>query len=99
MQPRADASSPPQRMSPPERLAMAVSRFTGKGAAFAIAFGLVLVWIVTGPAFVYADTWELVSNTSTTIWPFLMVFLIDRSQNKEAVAMQLNLNEIVAALE
>jgi len=86
-------------MSPPERLAMAVSRFTGKGAAFAIALGLVLVWIVTGPVFGYSDTWQLVINTSTTIVTFLMVFLIQRSQNKEALAMQLKLNEIVAALE
>jgi len=86
-------------MSPPERLAMAVSRFTGKGAAFAIALGLVVMWIVTGPVFGYSDTWQLVINTSTTIVTFLMVFLIQRSQNKEALAMQLKLNEIVAALE
>ena len=87
------------RLRAPERLAIAVTRFTGKGAAFMIALGVVVVWIVTGPAFGYSNTWQLVINTGTTVVTFLMVFLIQRSQNKDALAMQLKLNEIVAALD
>jgi low affinity Fe/Cu permease len=82
-----------------ERLAMVVSRFTGRGAAFTIAVGLVALWILTGPVFGYSNTWQLVINTGTTIVTFLMVFLIQRSQSKDALAMQLKLNEIVAALQ
>jgi low affinity Fe/Cu permease len=59
----------------------------------------ILVWIVTGPLFKFSDTWQLVINTGTTIITFLMVFLIQRSQNKESQAIQLKLNEIVAAIE
>jgi len=72
---------------------------TGGSAAFALAVGVVLVWIVTGPLFGFSDTWQLVINTGTTIVTFLMVFLIQRSQNKDAIAVQLKLNEIVAALD
>jgi len=82
-----------------ERLATAASRFTGSSAAFLLAMALVLTWVVTGPAFGYSNTWQLVINTGTTIATFLMVFLIQRSQNKESLALQLKLNEIVAALE
>jgi low affinity Fe/Cu permease len=64
-----------------------------------LALGVVLVWAVTGPIFGFSDTWQLVINTGTTIVTFLMVFLIQRSQNKESQAVQLKLNEIVAALE
>jgi len=87
------------RSSPAERLAMAVTRFTGRGAAFVIALAVVVLWIATGPLFRYSNTWQLVINTGTTVVTFLMVFLIQRTQNKEALAMQLKLNEIVAALE
>ena len=61
--------------------------------------GVVVVWLATGPLFGFSDTWQLVINTGTTIVTFLMVFLIQRTQNKEALAVQLKLNEIVAALE
>jgi low affinity Fe/Cu permease len=72
---------------------------TGSSWAFVLALLTILVWIVTGPLFAFSDTWQLVINTGTTIVTFLMVFLIQRSQNKEALAIQLKLNEIVAAVK
>lgn len=66
--------------------------------AFSLAVGSVLLWLASGPIFAYSDTWQLVINTSTTIVTFLMVFLIQRTQNKEALAMHLKLNEVVAAV-
>jgi len=66
---------------------------------FALALGTVVAWSLTGPLFHFSDTWQLVINTGTTIVTFLMVFLIQRSQNKDSLALQLKLNEIVAALE
>ena len=81
-----------------ERFAAAATRWTGGTSAFAIACGIILVWIVTGPVFGYSDTWQLVINTGTTVVTFLMVFLIQRSQNKESLALQLKLNELVAAV-
>jgi low affinity Fe/Cu permease len=76
-----------------------VTHWTGGTPAFAIAILVVVLWLATGPLFHYSDTWQLVINTGTTVVTFLMVFLIQRSQNKESRAMQLKLNEIVAALE
>jgi low affinity Fe/Cu permease len=76
-----------------------VSEKAGSSTAFALAVGVILIWILTGPIFHYSDTWQLVINTGTTIVTFLMVFLIQRSQNKSALAVQLKLNEIVAALD
>src|SRR2546423_665354 len=76
-----------------------VSEKAGSSTAFALAVGVIFVWILTGPIFHYSDTWQLVINTGTTIVTFLMVFLIQRSQNKSALAVQLKLNEIVAALD
>ncbi len=61
--------------------------------------GIVVVWLVTGPLFGFSDTWQLVINTGTTIVTFLMVFLIQRSQNKDSLAVQLKLNELVAAVQ
>jgi low affinity Fe/Cu permease len=84
---------------PAERAAVAITRFAGSGSAFVIAVGLVLAWIVSGPIFDYSSKWQLVINTGTTIVTFLMVFLIQRSQNKESLALQLKLNELVAALD
>jgi low affinity Fe/Cu permease len=72
---------------------------TGSSAAFVIAFGFVLAWAVTGPMFRFSQGWQMVINTGTTIATFLMVFLIQRAQNKESRAIQLKLNEIVAALQ
>ena len=82
-----------------ERLATTITRFTGGSAAFLIALAIVVAWLATGPLFRYSDTWQLVINTGTTIVTFLMVFLIQRSQNKDALALQLKLNELVAAVK
>src|SRR6266852_2214701 len=82
-----------------ERMAWTVTRFTGSTAAFVCAVGVILIWLATGPLFGFSDTWQLVINTGTTVVTFLMVFVIQRTQNKEALATQLKLNEIVAALE
>ncbi len=82
-----------------EKFARAATLWTGSSWAFALAVFVVLVWLVTGPIFGFSDTWQLVINTGTTIVTFLMVFLIQRAQNKDSLAIQLKLNEIVAALE
>ena len=66
--------------------------------AFALASLTIIVWAVTGPVFGYSNTWQLIINTGTTIVTFLMVFLIQRSQNKDSLAIQLKLDEIVAAM-
>ena len=82
-----------------ERFSRKVTEATGTSKAFILALLVIIVWIVTGPLFHFSDTWQLVINTGTTIVTFLMVFLIQRSQNKDALAIHLKLNEIVAALE
>lgn len=82
-----------------ERLSRKATEATGTSTAFIIALLVIVVWILTGPLFHFSDTWQLVINTGTTIVTFLMVFLIQRSQNKDALAIHLKLNEIVAALE
>jgi len=74
-----------------------VTRATGKPASFIIAILVIIVWAVTGPIFKYSDTWQLVINTGTTIITFLMVFVIQHSQNKDTTAVQLKLNELIAA--
>jgi low affinity Fe/Cu permease len=81
-----------------ERSSSLVTTWAGSSWAFALAFAIILVWGITGPIFHYSDTWQLVINTGTTIVTFLMVFLIQRSQNKESIAIQLKLNELVAAV-
>ena len=81
------------------RFATAVTRWTGSTWAFITALTVIVAWGVTGPLFHFSDTWQLVINTGTTIVTFLMVFLIQRAQNKESLAVQLKLNEIVAAME
>jgi low affinity Fe/Cu permease len=82
-----------------ERLALAVTRWTGSSWGFGVALGVIVAWAVTGPLFRFSDSWQLVINTGTTIVTFLMVFLIQRTQNKESQAIHLKLNEIVAALQ
>ena len=81
-----------------EEFSKVVCRWTGSNSAFGLACAAILVWLLTGPIFGFSDTWQLVINTGTTVVTFLMVFLIQRSQNKESLAVQLKLNEIVAAL-
>ena len=75
------------------------SGWTGTSQAFGCAVGVIVVWAVLGPVFGFSDTWQLVINTGTTVVTFLMVFLIQRSQNKDSQAIHLKLNEIVAALQ
>ena len=83
--------------SPFERLSSRVSKASGSTGAFLIAALVIVIWLVSGPIFNFSDTWQLVINTGTTIITFLMVFLIQRSQNKDFVAMHLKLNELITA--
>ncbi|WP_353191614.1 low affinity iron permease family protein [Pandoraea pnomenusa] len=76
-----------------------LSSVTGRPAAFVLAVALVLIWAVTGPLFHYSDTWQLVINTSTTIVTFLMVFLIQNTQNRDTAAMHIKLDELIRAME
>jgi low affinity Fe/Cu permease len=80
-----------------EKLSTAVTRKAGSTPAFILALSVILIWLALGPMFNYSDTWQLVINTGTTIITFLMVFLIQRSQNKESLAMQIKLNELIAS--
>ncbi len=73
--------------------------WTGSTGAFALSVIIVVIWLVSGPFFHYSDTWQLVINTGTTIVTFLMVFLIQRTQNKDSLAIHMKLNEMVAALQ
>jgi len=82
-----------------ERFANEATKFTGSSPAFIGAAAIVVLWAVTGPVFDYSETWQLVINTGTTIITFLMVFLIQKAQNKDGKAIQLKLNELIAAHE
>ncbi|RTY95259.1 low affinity iron permease family protein [Flavobacterium sp. GT3R68] len=82
-----------------DRFSSKVSKATGSTPAFLCALGVVLVWAATGPFFDYSETWQLVINTGTTIITFLMVFVIQKAQNKDSLAVQLKLNELVASHE
>ncbi len=90
---------PQSKVGLTERFACAATTWTGNNAAFLLAIAIIVIWGATGPLFHYSDTWQLVINTGTSVLTFLMVFLIQRTQNKEALAMQLKINEIVAALK
>jgi low affinity Fe/Cu permease len=81
------------------KFAQATALWTGHPFAFLLAMTIVLVWIVTGPIFHYSDTWQLVINTGTTIVTFLMVFLIQNTQNRDTLAIQLKLSELVLAMK
>jgi len=80
-----------------ERFARAAARAAGRPATFGAAMGLILVWALFGPVFHFSDTWQLVINTGTTIITFLMVFLIQNTQNRDSEAMQLKLDELIRA--
>lgn len=82
-----------------EAFAISVTKATGSTPAFIIALAMVLIWGGTGPMFHYSEDWQMVINTGTTIITFLMVFLIQKGQNKDSLAIQLKLNELVAAHE
>ena len=79
------------------RFAKAASHFCGRPRVFALAVAIILAWVATGPLFNYSDTWQLVINTSTTIITFLMVFLIQSTQNRDTAAIQLKLDELIRA--
>ena len=82
-----------------EQFSKRVTRWSGGSWAFGLALLVVAVWLVSGPIFHFSDTWQLVINTGTTIVTFLMVFLIQRTQNKDSLAVQIKLNELVAAVK
>jgi low affinity Fe/Cu permease len=80
-----------------EKFSAKVTKATGSSVAFLLAFLVIIVWGITGPVFNFSNTWQLVINTGTTIITFLMVFVIQQSQNKDTIAIQLKLNELIAA--
>jgi low affinity Fe/Cu permease len=81
------------------RFARFISFHTGRPSAFLLAFALIIAWAGTGPLFHYSDTWQLVINTTTTIVTFLMVFLIQATQNRDTQALQLKLDELIRAMK
>ena len=80
-----------------EKISNTITTYSGSTPVFLAAVGLILIWGLTGPVFHYSNTWLLIVNTGTSIITFLMVFLIQKSQNKESIAVQLKLNELIAA--
>ena len=80
-----------------EKFASSITHFSGSTTAFLSALTIVLIWALTGPLFNYSETWQLVINTGTTIITFLMVFLIQKAQNKDSIAFHIKLNELVAS--
>ena len=81
------------------RFAKAAARLSGRPAAFGLAAAIVFVWALTGPLFGFSDTWQLVINTGTTIVTFLMVFLIQHTQNRDTEALQIKLDELIRAID
>jgi Predicted small integral membrane protein len=81
------------------RFSKATATMTGKPATFMLAVAIIIVWAVTGPIFGFSDTWQLVINTGTTIITFLMVFLIQNTQNRDTMAVQLKLDELISAIK
>ena len=80
-----------------DKFSNSTAKITGSPASFISAFAIVLVWAISGPFFHFSDTWQLVINTGTTVITFLMVFVIQQAQNKDTLALQLKLNELIAA--
>jgi len=77
------------------RFAKKTAQLSGRPATFALAFGTILAWLITGPIFAFSDTWQLIINTGTTIVTFLMVFLIQNTQNRDTAAIQIKLDELI----
>lgn len=82
-----------------EKIAQNATNFSGTTTVFIIATLVIIIWLITGPIFDFSDTWQLVINTGTTIITFLMVFLIQRTQNKDSKAIHLKLNELIASIK
>ena len=82
-----------------DRMATRVTKASGRPAAFITACILIIAWLGTGPLFKFSDTWQLVINTGTTVITFLMVFIIQQTQNKDTIALQIKLNELIASSE
>ncbi len=80
-----------------DRFSTAITKITGKPIAFIVAFAIIVIWAFSGPLFDFSDTWQLVINTGTTIITFLIVFVIQQSQNKDTIAIHLKLNELIAS--
>src|SRR4051812_15217353 len=95
----ADVSTPRNGQGGFRRFSHGVAAAVGKSWAFAVACAVVLIWALTGPIFHFSDTWQLVINTGTTIVTFLMVFLIQNTQNRDALAVHLKLDELIKAIE
>jgi low affinity Fe/Cu permease len=92
---KSRSSQPRKNKGGFRQFARASARWTGRPMAFALAAGFILAWIITGPIFHFSDTWQLVINTATTIVTFLMVFLIQNTQNRDSEAVQLKLDELL----
>lgn len=92
-----DTDTDLDRTSAYARLSKGIARVTGRSGTFALALAIIVVWGATGPLFGYSDTWQLVINTGTTIVTFLMVFLIQNTQNRDTQAMQVKLDELIRA--
>lgn len=100
MQERAQAIKKRRRLSMLfQKMANKTTKATGSPTAFITALTVIIIWGITGPIFNFSDTWQLVINTGTTIITFLMVFIIQHSQNKDTIAIQLKLNELIASNE
>jgi low affinity Fe/Cu permease len=107
VRPLATPERPPEHMSPQphshvgrfERFARKTAQLSGRPVAFFSAVGIVILWLVTGPLFGFSDTWQLVINTGTTIVTFLMVFLIQQSQNRDTLAVQVKLSELIIGVK
>jgi low affinity Fe/Cu permease len=95
---RRTTSARTTRVPVTERIAARVTDWVGSSMGLMTAVGIVVVWALSGPVFAWSNAWQLVINTGTTIVTFLMVFLIQRTQNKDGLAIQLKLNELVAAM-
>jgi low affinity Fe/Cu permease len=92
-------SKPRKNKSGFRNFARASARWTGRPAAFVLAAAFILIWLITGPVFHFSDTWQLVVNTATTIVTFLMVFLIQNTQNRDSEAVQLKLDELLRSTQ